>query len=71
MYRPLVSGLLGDLRTLLSNESTRITVPVRYCMAKGVAAGLEYLHSQDIVHGNLRSPSIYVESDWSVRISDW
>ncbi|OQV23526.1 hypothetical protein BV898_02643 [Hypsibius exemplaris] len=64
-------SLLGDLRTLLSNESVRITVPVRYCLAKGVAAGLEYLHSQDIIHGNVRSSSIYVESDWSVRISDW
>ena len=66
-------SLLGDLRTLLNSVSQQhlLTQPVRFNMARGVAEGMRYLHEQMIVHGNLRSSSVYVESDWSVKISDW
>ncbi|XP_055341060.1 receptor-type guanylate cyclase gcy-12-like isoform X2 [Paramacrobiotus metropolitanus] len=64
-------SLLGDLRTLLSNDTVKINTPVSFCMGRGISDGLRYLHSQGIVHGNLRSTSIYVESDWTIKISDW
>jgi len=35
------------------------------------AAGLGYLHSRGVVHGDLRGDNILVGDDWNVRISDF
>ncbi|KAK7045989.1 hypothetical protein VNI00_006984 [Paramarasmius palmivorus] len=36
-----------------------------------IAQGLAYLHSQYIVHGDLRGSNILVDSDWHARIADF
>ncbi|KAF7373277.1 Kinase-like protein [Mycena sanguinolenta] len=36
-----------------------------------IAQGLEYLHSRDIVHGDLRGANILVKDDWSACLSDF
>lgn len=36
-----------------------------------VALGLEYLHSEDVVHGDLRGPNILVDQDENIRLADF
>ncbi|KAJ7728407.1 kinase-like domain-containing protein [Mycena maculata] len=36
-----------------------------------VAQGLQYLHSHNVVHGDLRGENILIDSDWTVRLSDF
>ncbi|KAJ7367285.1 kinase-like domain-containing protein [Mycena albidolilacea] len=36
-----------------------------------IAEGLAYLHSMDIVHGDLRGTNILVADDWSIRLADF
>ena len=38
---------------------------------KQVANGVEYLHSNKIVHRDLKSPNILVAEDYSLKISDF
>ncbi|KAF8174711.1 hypothetical protein K438DRAFT_1848858, partial [Mycena galopus ATCC 62051] len=36
-----------------------------------IAQGLEYLHSQNIVHGDLRGANILIKEDWSACLTDF
>ncbi|KAF7340968.1 Kinase-like protein [Mycena sanguinolenta] len=36
-----------------------------------IAQGLQYLHSQDIVHGDLRGANILINEDWSACLADF
>lgn len=65
------SGPLGDLRTALDNKRNELDAPIKFGMARGITEGLTYLHENNIVHGNLRSSVIFLEADWTTRISDW
>ena len=40
-------------------------------MLHNVAAGMAYLHSRNYVHGDLRSPNIFVGLDGHVKIGDF
>jgi DNA-binding helix-hairpin-helix protein with protein kinase domain len=37
-------------------------------MLHDVAAGMSYLHGKDHVHGDLRSPNLFVGADGKVRL---
>ncbi|XP_055341534.1 uncharacterized protein LOC129590364 [Paramacrobiotus metropolitanus] len=62
---------LGDLRTALDNKRNELDAPIKVGMVKGIAEGLTYLHARGFVHGNLRSSVVFLEADWTTRISDW
>ena len=64
-------GPLGDLRTALNNKRNELDAPIKFGMTKGITEGLLFLHSKGIIHGNLRSTSVYLEADWTTKISDW
>jgi len=36
-----------------------------------IAQGIEYLHSRNIVHGDLRGGNIFVDEGWGIRIADF
>lgn len=36
-----------------------------------ISLGLEYLHSENVVHGDLRGANILIDSQWSVRLADF
>ncbi len=43
----------------------------RLQMLHDIAAGMAYLHSRSYVHGDLRTPNIFVASDGHVKIGDF
>ncbi|KAF4564566.1 hypothetical protein EYR40_010732 [Pleurotus pulmonarius] len=36
-----------------------------------IAEGMEYLHNENIIHGDLRGANILMDADWHVRIADF
>ncbi|TEB24380.1 kinase-like protein, partial [Coprinellus micaceus] len=49
----------GDLLTFMQRKFTFD----RLAMARDIACGLQYLHAQDVVHGDLTLPNILVDVD--------
>ncbi|CUA67873.1 WD repeat-containing protein 5 homolog [Dictyostelium discoideum] [Rhizoctonia solani] len=43
----------------------------RYQLCLDVASGLEYMHSQNTVHGDLKAANVLVSADGTARISDF
>ncbi|KAG9090951.1 hypothetical protein FS749_000169 [Ceratobasidium sp. UAMH 11750] len=43
----------------------------RYCLCSQVANGLEYLHAQNIIHGDLKGVNVLVANDGAAKIADF
>jgi len=43
----------------------------KHNLAKGVASGLEYLHSLDVVHGDMKPENVLVDDNGVVRLCDF
>jgi len=61
----------GDLRRLLSDVSERLNWGQKIKMLRDRAMGLSFLHSRGIVHPDIQSSNLLVESDYSVRVGDF
>jgi len=61
----------GDLFSLLKNKDPHVLWSRNGVnIARGIASGLEYLHSIKIIHRDLKSPNILITRDWQAKISD-
>ncbi|CAL1715572.1 unnamed protein product [Somion occarium] len=63
----------GSIRQLLRSRSSldlnwRVWIPK---WSLEIASGLQYLHEEGIVHGDLPGANILVDSDYSVRLADF
>lgn len=64
----------GSLDQYLCNEdsanfeSKGLTITQRYVIAVGISYGMKYLHSQNIVHGNLRPSNILLDDQFHPHI---
>eukprot|EP00008_Paramoeba_atlantica_P014080 CAMPEP_0201481142 /NCGR_PEP_ID=MMETSP0151_2-20130828/5464_1 /ASSEMBLY_ACC=CAM_ASM_000257 /TAXON_ID=200890 /ORGANISM="Paramoeba atlantica, Strain 621/1 / CCAP 1560/9" /LENGTH=702 /DNA_ID=CAMNT_0047863209 /DNA_START=533 /DNA_END=2641 /DNA_ORIENTATION=+ len=69
----LITELMsGNLRKLLQSR-TYLSLPLRLRMALDCSTGMQYLHSSNIVHGDLKSSNVLYEelgSDYAIRVSD-
>ena len=59
----------GSLVDLFQNN--RISNQVVRSMARDIASGMEYLHSQGFVHGNLQSSNVLVSDNYEAKIADF
>eukprot|EP00879_Flechtneria_rotunda_P011134 GHRR01011632.1.p1 GENE.GHRR01011632.1~~GHRR01011632.1.p1 ORF type:complete len:1046 (+),score=387.29 GHRR01011632.1:425-3139(+) len=73
-----VYALLEKARRQMHNKTSRTLKYVNYLtydrrleMLHDVAAGMIYLHKRYYVHGDLRSPNLFVGSDAKVKIGDF
>lgn len=68
----IVTELLerGSLSTLLLGNEPLSWIQ-RKNFALGIAKGLEYLHKNNIIHRDVKSPNMLVSLDWSIKIADF
>ncbi|CAM6082697.1 unnamed protein product [Calypogeia fissa] len=62
----------GSVRSFLSRRSSR-SVPLKVAVkqALDVARGMEYLHSLEIIHRDLKSDNLLIANDKSIKIADF
>ena len=61
----------GDLLQLLVNPSKDLGYRFRIQIASGAALGLAFLHSQKILHRDIKSPNIVLDQFWNCKITDF
>ncbi|XP_069113401.1 retinal guanylyl cyclase 2-like [Argopecten irradians] len=61
----------GRITNLLRDDKFNLSTEFKCTLAGDVANGMHYLHSQDIVHGILRSEVCLIDDRWQVKICDW
>ncbi|KAG2134895.1 kinase-like domain-containing protein [Suillus bovinus] len=61
----------GTLTEYLQNRHKELPRGQQYALLRDVARGLEYLHSQLIVHGDLSGFNVLVDDDGKARITDF
>ncbi|AGO84667.2 Serine/threonine protein kinase [Pandoravirus salinus] len=63
---------LGSLSDLLENEFvTQIPFALKAKIAYQAAKGMHFLHSSGVVHRDLKSPNVLLDSKWNAKISDF
>ncbi|KAJ8594250.1 kinase-like protein [Rhizopogon salebrosus TDB-379] len=60
----------GSLTTYLAKNFTQLTVERKFRILQQVATAIEYLHSKDIVHGDLTANNILIDLTCNVRVTD-
>eukprot|EP00128_Syssomonas_multiformis_P012870 Colp12_sorted_trinity150504_noHs@18691 len=63
----------GSLLEILHNKSNKLTWLRKLTMLEDVAKAMHYLHSYEprIIHRDLKSQNLMVDSDWTVKVSDF
>ncbi|XP_055336438.1 uncharacterized protein LOC129586934 isoform X2 [Paramacrobiotus metropolitanus] len=61
----------GDLRSIIIAKEYTFSLNMKYSLAGDIADGMEFLHYNGILHGNLRSCAIYIEANFSAKVGDW
>jgi len=61
----------GDLRAILKDENKEIPWDVRSDIAKQLAAAMNYLHSRNIIHRDLKSHNLLVGDGWKIKVCDF
>lgn len=61
----------GTLHYVLSTTNYTITDDMKYQFAIDISRGMKYLHKRGIVNGLLNSLTCYMDSTWTVKISQW
>jgi len=64
-----VSG--GDLRSKLKEPSLDIDWPTRLAIARDIALAMNYLHSKNIMHRDLKSHNLLVAEGWKIKVCDF
>jgi len=64
-----VSG--GDLRSKLKEPSLEIDWPTRLAIARDIALAMNYLHSKNIMHRDLKSHNLLVAEGWKIKVCDF
>jgi serine/threonine protein kinase len=60
----------GSLTTYLEHHFTALTIEQKLRILRQVAAAISYLHSKDVVHGDLTANNILIDSDGNAHVAD-
>ncbi len=70
----IVSELVGrgtNLKKILVNHSLKLKWKRKLKVLREVANGMAYLHSEGILHRNLKPSNVLVEQNWNVKVTDF
>lgn len=60
----------GSLATHLEHHFTELTIEPKVRILRQVAAAISYLHSKEVVHGDLTANNILIDSDRNAHVAD-
>ncbi|CAH8322140.1 unnamed protein product [Eruca vesicaria subsp. sativa] len=72
VYEYVPNGSLD--RFLFSNDRPVLTWSDRFCIIKGIAAGLQYLHGEGqrpLIHGNVKASNVLLDEELNARLGDY
>lgn len=61
----------GSLTSYLSVKNQNLPIATKFLLLSHVAAGLQFLHSNSIIHGNLSSNNVLIDERHNVRLADY
>ena len=61
--------MYDQIHLIVSGSRYHLDNSFKFALCVGVAEGIEYLHSQKLIHASLTSNKIYLDNNWSVRVS--
>lgn len=67
----ITTSFLGRSRPLNDVLRNGLSQTAQYIILLGTALGMQYLHSHDIVHGNLKPENIFIDLNYHPIISDF
>ncbi|KAN0080223.1 Protein kinase-like domain containing protein [Tylopilus felleus] len=75
-FGPILAAVLpwmstGSLHSFLKKDGHALTVDERLHLLFGIVSGLEYLHSNRVLHGDLHSGNVLIDEEHNPRISDF
>lgn len=61
----------GSLSRVLHDATEKLTLSLQLSIAFGIALGLQYLHDQDVLHGDIKSTNVLLDTDNVPMITDF
>jgi serine/threonine protein kinase len=61
----------GNLTIYLKREGANLTLVRRFQLLRDIIAGLQYLHANSVIHGDLTGPNVLIHSDGTACIADF
>ncbi|KAL5845234.1 hypothetical protein ACOSQ4_011192 [Xanthoceras sorbifolium] len=72
VYDYMPNGNLGTLLQEASHQDGHVlNWPMRHLIALGIARGLAFLHSLDVVHGDVKPQNVLFDADFEAHLSEF
>ncbi|KRZ78899.1 Guanylate cyclase 2G [Trichinella papuae] len=71
VYHVYESPGRGSLHQTLESAPYELNDEIKYILSMDVANGIQFLHKHGIVHGLLDTWNIFLDKNWTAKISNW
>ena len=61
----------GSLFDLLHKEHIKLTEEKLVLLVEDIALGMSYLHGRGVLHCDLKSGNILIDSNWNIKLCDF
>merc|ERR1712130_764110 len=61
----------GNLHDLICKKGTNIPLSLRFQIAIDAAEGMKFIHSKNVIHRDLKSHNLLINSEWKTKIADF
>ncbi|KAG1811636.1 kinase-like domain-containing protein [Suillus variegatus] len=61
----------GNLTVYLEREGEALTLVQRFQLLRDIIAGLQYLHANNVIHGDFNGPNVLIHGDGTACVADF